>query len=309
MALKLSGDDCMGSAVVGIIRIFFVLFIIFMWPLAASAHEPLFSLGPRTIYKGGIGIEFKTGLLSKSKLFQNGDEISDAKDQAATRLVFSSEIIYGVTRDLAITAQIPVVYRRFEETISGIREKRSSSGLGDVSLRSKTRFWRRDTLGVQESAAIILGIKLPTGDEKVALPLGSGSTDFLFGLTAAHEGRRLYLFGDLRYKLNTEANNRSQGDVFFYDAALGFRPVLTDYYRPDLVLLLEMNGEIGRKDKFLGVSNANSGGEILWVGPNFLLSYRNLMLKGGVRFPVVQDLNGTQLAADYEGVVAVESHY
>jgi len=128
MVLNLSSDNGMGSAVVQLkIRIFFVLFMIFMWSLVASAHEPLFSLGPRTIYKGGIGIEFKTELLSKSKLFQNGAEISDVKDQE-TRLVFPTEIIYGVTRDLAITAQIPVVYRRFEETISGIREKRSSSG-------------------------------------------------------------------------------------------------------------------------------------------------------------------------------------
>jgi len=286
-----------------------IILIAFMQSVVASAHEPLFSLGPHTLYKGGIGIEFETELLSKSKLFQNEDEISDPKDQAATRLVFPTEIIYGMTPDLAVTARIPVVYRTIEQTISGVREKRSSSGLGDISLRSKYRFWRRDTLGVQQAAAFVLGVKLPTGDDEAELPLGSGSTDFLFGLTAAHEGRRLYVFGDLRYRLNTEANNRREGDVFFYDAAIGFRPVLTDYYRPDLVLLLEMNGELAQRDDFASKAKANSGGETVWLGPNFLLSYRNLMLKGGLRFPIVQDLNGTQLAADYEGVIAVEIHY
>lgn len=281
----------------------------FMRPVVTSAHEPLFSLGPHTLYKGGLGIEFETELLSKSKLLRDGDEISDPKDQRAFRLVFPAEIIYGMTPDLAVTARIPVVYRALEQTISGVRTQKSSSGLGDISLRSKYRFWRRDRLGLQQSAAVVLGIKLPTGDDMAELPLGSGSTDWLVGLTAAHEGRRLYLFGDLRYRLNTEAHNREEGDLFFYDAAVGFRPVLTDYYQPDLVLLLEMNGEVAEKDRSAGTDDPDSGGETVWLGPNFLLSYRNLMLKGGVRFPIVQDLKGTQLAADYEGVIAVEIHY
>jgi len=286
-----------------------VVLMALMWSAVTRAHEPLFSLGPHTIYKGGIGIEFETELLSKSGLLQNGDKISDPKDQVATRLVFPTEIIYGMTPDLSFTAQIPVVYRVFEQTISGVRKKRSSSGLGDIALCSKYRFWRRDTLGVQQSAAVVLGIKLPTGDDEADLPLGTGSTDWLFGLTAEHEGRRLYLFGDLRYRLNTEADNRTEGDLFFYDIAVGFRPILTNYDQLDLVLLMEANGEIAQKDHRAEKEDPDSGGEILWLGPNFLLSYRNLMLKGGIRFPIIQNLNGTQLAADYEGVLAVEVHF
>jgi len=286
-----------------------ILFIALINPPIANAHEPLFSLGPHTLFKGGIGIELESELLSKSTLLQNGTEIGDPEDQAETRLVFPTEIIYGVTADWAVTARIPVVYRTFEQSVSGLRAKTASSGLGDIALRSKYRFWRRDRLGIQQSAALVLGIKLPTGDERAALPLGSGSTDFLFGLTAAHEGRRFYAFGDLRYKLNTAAGKQRKGDIFFYDAAIGFRPVLTDYYRPDLVLLLEMNAEVAQKDKVAGRSNLNSGGETVWLGPNFLLSYRNLMFRGGLRFPVVQNLNGTQLAADYEGAIVVEIHY
>ncbi|VAX31268.1 hypothetical protein MNBD_NITROSPIRAE01-441 [hydrothermal vent metagenome] len=290
-------------------RIFFIVFIFSTVPSVASAHEPLFSIGPHTLYKGGIGIELEAELLSKSTLLQNGTEIEDPKNQVVTRRLFPIEIIYGLTSNWSVTARIPIVYRRLEKSVSGQKTKMSSEGLGDIVLRSKYRFWRRDSLGVQESAALVFGLKLPTGDDQGPLPLGSGSPDLLFGVTAGHEGRRLYLFGDLRYKLNTEANDRKEGDTFFYDAAIGFRPILTDYYRPDLVLLLEMNAEIAQKDTQSGIKNVNSGGETIWLGPNFLLSYRNLMLKGGVRFPIVQDLNGTQLGSDYEGVIAVEFHY
>jgi hypothetical protein len=273
------------------------------------AHEPVFSLGPHTLYKGGIGVEFETEYLAKSKLLENGNRISDPMDQKATRLVFPTEIIYGMTPDWAVTARIPVVSRTFEKTVAGVKDKDRSSGLGDIVLRSKYRFWRRDTLGVQQAAAIVLGIKLPTGDDEADLPLGTGTTDFVFGLTAGHEGRRLYAFGDLRYRLNTESDDLRAGDTFFYDAALGFRPVLTDYDRPDLVLLVELNGEVARKDERGGTKDPDSGGHTVWLGPNFLLSYRNIMLKGGIRFPVFQELNGTQLGTDYETVLAMEVHY
>ena len=278
-------------------------------PKMALAHEPLFSLGPHTLYKGGVGIEFETELRSTSKLLRNGDKISDPLDQKATRLILPTEIIYGVSPDLALTARIPVIYRTFEQTNTGDKTKKSSRGLGDIALRSKYRFWRRDSLGVQQAAAVVLGIKLPTGDDGADPPLGTGSTDFLLGLTAAHEGRRLYAFGDLRYRLNTEADDLRVGDVFFYDVAVGFRPILTDYYRPDLVFLLELNGEVAQKDDRDGAADSDSGGHTVWLGPNFLLSYRNIMMKGGIRFPIVQELNGTQLGHDYESVLATEIHF
>ena len=270
------------------------------WPTnRSSAWAP-------TLY---IKEELETEFLSSSKLLREGDEINDLLDQKATRLVFPTEIIYGVTPDLAVTARIPVVYRTFEKTTGGVKDKDRSSGIGDVTIRSKYRFWRRDTLGVQQAAAVVLGIKFPTGDDEAELPLGTGSTDFLFGLTTGHEGRRLYAFGDLLYRVNTEANDVSAGNIFFYDAAMGFRPILTDYYRPDLVLLVEMNGEVTQKDEREGTMDPNSGGHTLWLGPNFLTSYRNLMMKGGIRFPVLQELHGVQLGHDYEAAVAIEIHY
>ena len=280
-----------------------------VWPVMVMAHEPVFSLGPHTLYKGGIGIELEAELLSKSRLLKNGREMDDPQDRKATRIIFPTEIIYGLTTNLALTTRIPVVYRTFEKNAASGKDQDRSAGLGDILFRSKYRFWRRDTLGVQQAAAVVLGVKLPTGNDEADLPLGTGSTDYIFGLTAGHEGRRLYVFGDLRYRLNTEANGVRAGNIFFYDAALGFRPRLTDYYRPDLVLLLEFNGEAGQKDELNGGVDPDSGGRTLWLGPNFLLSYRNHMLKGGIRFPFLQRLNGIQLGQDYEAALAMEIHY
>lgn len=285
-----------------------VTFFCFGKPAALMAHEPLFSLGPHTLFKGGIGIEWEAEVLSSSKLLEDGKTISDPENQKASRAAFPFEWSYGLTRNLSVTAKIPIVRRKMEKTINGSRKTVSSNGLSDISFRTKYRFWKRDSLGVQQSAAVVFGIKLPTGDEKAALPLGTGSTDWLLGLTAGHEGRRLYAFGDLRYRLNTKANDLRVGDVFFYDVALGFRPILSEYDQPDLVLVMELNGEVARRDDEDGSLVSDSGGHTVWLGPNFLLSYRNIMSKGGIRFPIVQKLNGIQLGHDYEAVFAIELH-
>lgn len=262
---------------------------------AAHAHEPIFGLGPHTIYKGGIGIEAEF----------EGEEASGAGEEE-TEFVLHNEIIYGVTADLAVTLAVPYVIERTTE--SGGVEK-SSSGLGDVSLRGKYRFWRRDAPGVQDAAALILGVKLPTGDDDRTPRLGSGSTDFLFALAAARESLTWYYFGDVRYRLNTEGGGGlEKGDRLFADLAIGIRPWPTEYYRPDLVLIAEFNWETIMRDELNGLDVEDSGGDRLFLSPSFFFTYRNLAVKGGVQIPVYQDLNGGQPEVDYRFKLAAELH-
>ena len=137
---------------------------------SAFAHEPIFGLGPHVIYKGGVGIEVEID-----------GERSSGNQKTERELAIDTEIIYGITSDLAATLVIPGILDKVEKTET---EDQSSSGFGDLSLRLKYRFWRRDSPGAQDSAAIILGGKFPTGNENEKPKLGSGSTDFLFGLEA-----------------------------------------------------------------------------------------------------------------------------
>ncbi|MEE8423437.1 MAG: hypothetical protein V3S49_02750, partial [Thermodesulfobacteriota bacterium] len=134
--------------------------------------------------------------------------------------------------------------------------------------------------------------------------------DVFGGVASGYESRRWYAFGDLRYRLNTEANNIRKGNVLNYDLVFGVRPWLTEYEQPDLVLLVEFNGEYVWKDKGSGVTNPNNtGGNTISVSPGMLLSYRNVMFKAGVKLPISQELNGTQLGEDFEVVTAIEIHF
>lgn len=253
----------------------------------AFAHEPVFSLGPETIYKGGVGIE---------------TEIEYEKSDSNREVNLHEEIIYGLREDLSLTAKLPFILDK-KETDS------TSSGFGDFALRGKFRFYKKDYFGAQDKAAFIGGIKFPTGDEDEKPSLGTGSFDYLLGLTAGHESLKWYYFGTVRYWINAENGTTEKGDKFLYDIAFGLRPVLKEYYEPDLVLLLELSGEYRNKDTVSGVKDDDSGGNILYLGPTFLWSYRNWMVKGGIQLPVYQDLNGDQEDEDFRSVVAVEVHF
>lgn len=246
------------------------------------AHEPLFGVGPHTMYKGGIGIEIE-GELSEDESINN------------------YEIEYGVTPDLTTTLKVPVVY---------IHEgKKHYSGIGDISFRFKWRFIRKDAPGASDGIALVGGIKLPTGTSGGSEPTGTGSTDFLAAITYGHESRRWYWWTDMRYLITTEGAGINRGDIFFYDAAFGVRPWLLSYEQPDLVILMEVNGKHTGKSRRGNVILSNTGGDIISIGPAILFSYRNYMLKGGIAFPAEWSLNGSQSRPPVEGIIAIEGHF
>jgi len=137
---------------------------------SALAHEPVFSVGPETIFEGGVGVEAEVE-------FEKADEEREASLQY--------EVIYGLRENLSLTVVVPHVV-----------EKRNGAnvidGLGEVALRTKYRFFRKDSLGAQDKATLIYGVKFPTGNEDRSPALGSGAVDHLFGLSLGHESTTWY---------------------------------------------------------------------------------------------------------------------
>lgn len=110
--------------------------------------------------------------------------------------------------------------------------------------------------------------------------------------------------------MNTEGSgNLRIGDKLFVDLALGIRPWPTEYLKPDLVVLVEINWETLMRDELDSVDVKDSGGNQLFLSPTFFFTYRNWAVKGGVQIPVYQNLYGTQPEEDYRFKLAVEVHY
>jgi len=234
------------------------------------AHEPLFGLGPHTIYEGGYAFE------------------SEIESEAGS-LTNQFELLYGVTPDWAITIALPYAF--------------DSNGFGRSVLRTKYRFYRKDMKGASRQAALHTGIILPKGNTL------NNVTDYFAGVSIGYESRRHYFFSSVQYRYNNTSANLERGNVLKYDVAYGIRPWLLHYLRPDPVFLIEFNGYFMDKNVFNKITIQNSGGSVLSLSPGLLFSYRNIMLKAGLKIPVYNGLNGKQSAPDITYVAGLEFHF
>lgn len=245
------------------------------------AHEPIFTPGAHVHSKDGheLALEYQR-------------ERKSGAGEKETEQELELEYEYGVTADWTVKAAVPLVDK--------VNNGNGSSGIGDISLATKYRFWRIDKPGQQYSTTALFQIKLPTGDDERSPRLGSGSTDFVGGLLHGLESRRWYYNTAVRYRLNTEGGgDLEKGDKTFIDLVGGVRPVLSGYKEPDTVLFLELNWENTERDVLNGADLADTGGWELFISPGIFWTYRVYAVTAGVQIPVANNLIGNQPTSDY----------
>ncbi|MFQ5818187.1 MAG: hypothetical protein ACE5H2_09585 [Terriglobia bacterium] len=251
------------------------------------AHEPIFGLGPRTIWKNGIGFE---------------TELEREREELDRIWALKYELLYGITPDLAITLELPHLLQKQVGT-------ETDSGLGDILLRGKWRFYRHEVWGGMYQAAVLGGVEFPTGDT-AGVGLGSGSYDYFLGLAGGYEGRRWLGIGAARYRFNTQnAQGFARPDVVLYDLAVGIRPVKTAYTRPDVVFMFEINGEVFRHAEQDGRRVPGTSGDRMFAALGTWITYRNWAFKPGIQLPLAQHMGPLRQERDLRAVFAVEFHY
>ncbi len=250
------------------------------------AHDPNFGIGPHVLFKDG---------------FEAALEVDSAKAGNSKTQGIGLEMTYGLTGDWAAGVDLPYEFKELAGN--------SSSGKSDVAIFTKYRFWREDSLGLQESAAVFLKVITDTADKNKLPTINKGATDSILGLTYGYESRKWYRWASSRYRFNgTNAAGVVRGDKILLDFVAGIRPTATDYLKPDTVWLLELNGEIGQRAKQSGVELSNSGGIEWFISPGLIWTLRNFAIKAGVQIPVYQNLNGNQAASDYRAKMSFEWH-
>ncbi len=250
------------------------------------AHDPVFGIGPHVVFKDGMEVAVET-----------------AKEKAGTdkESELGVEMTYGITGDWAAGINVPYA--------SKDNGTDTSSGLSDIQVFTKYRFWREDSLGLQESVAAMLAINGQNGDENGTPKLGNGATDAIVGLTYGYESIKWYRWASARYVLPGKNDAGLQkGNKWLVDFVGGWRPKTPEYTKPDTVWLLELNGEITDKTELNGASQANSGGTEWFISPGIFWTTHNFSIKAGVQLPIASNLNGTQDKSDYRAKMSFEWH-
>lgn len=257
-----------------------------LFSTAALAHDPIFGIGPHVLYKGGVEI-------SPDMHF------AEAGDRSASEIALN--ITYGLTGDWAAGVELPYVDKELGPS--------NASGRGDIKVFTKYRFWRNDSLGTQESAAVLLRVKLDTADDGTNPALGTGATDAILGLTYGYEGRKWYRWASIRYRINgTNDAGLQRGEKLLFDLVGGIRFKPTGYLEADTVWLLELNGEYDDRAGLNGTTLANTGGTEWFLSPGIFWTKRNFAIKAGVQIPIVSNPNGFQSKSDVRANLTFEWH-
>jgi len=250
------------------------------------SHDPVFSPGPHVLFKEGIEVH--------TELYR-----SDRGDKAENETAIAFK--YGLTGNWVAGVALPYQYLKEGSERNG--------GVGDITFSTKYRFWRQDALGTQESMAVLFKVKPDTASSDGVPSTGTGTTDALAGLTYGYESLKWYRWASARYRRNGRSDIGFQrGDTFLVDLAGGIRLTPPDYWKPDTVWLLELNGEISQRAELDGRELANSRGQEWFISPGLMWTVRNFAVKAGVQLPVVNNLNGDQNESDYRAVLEFEWH-
>ena len=282
--------------------------------LSLNTYAQVFSESARTEFFGGLGIRVFYEQTNKTQLLMDGDEVNDPDAPKVFVKSVPAAVVYGANPKLSLIAVIPTVSRTSEKTDEGRRLSDTDTGIGDITVFGKYRFYKKDAFLRSRQFALQLGVKLPTGADDLndsqgnrfpaPLQLGSGSVDYRLVLTFTEAHNRWQFFGDAGYMLRTEANDFKFGNVLNYDATAKFRVYPARYGNKfpahDLFVFLEVNGAAVQKAESSGSKVDNSGGHEIFLAPGFqFFLLQNLIIEAGVQVPVLQNLNGTQLGTDF----------
>ncbi|MCH8313620.1 MAG: transporter [Nitrospinae bacterium] len=217
--------------------------------------------------------------------------------------------VYGFTSKSSILVKVPYIYRELKTASGALR---SDQGPGDVTILGKHRFFTHNFKGGTSRSSVIAGLELPTGDDNArdslgllpkGIQLGSGSVDFIAGGTYTLQTLDNQFDMDLRYIFNREANNFEFGDVFKYN--LAYQKRIWPSILPDKGIysqwnaVLELNGVLERRSELGGNEVASSGGNTIFLSPGIQFVSKRSVYEFSFLYPVVQNLNGSQLETDY----------
>ena len=279
-----------------------VLGCAFLFPLtdALAQGPPINTDTPIMLGVSGGGVRSFGKITRKATLLRDGTEISDTLDRNITAWVTPVALPYNLYSDkLQIGLIFPYVNINLDKTTGDV----SSSGIGDIKLSAKYLVYQLDRKNKTVRVASKAGVKLPTGDEDAQPALGTGTTDYFFSTVAGWIEKRVGVYLEGIYNVNTSRDALDFGNSFSYNLALGYRllpAVYETYPSPQINGYLELDGTTVAKSEVNGAKDDNSGGTTLFLSPGLqYVGGRGWLVETSFQYPIINEPNGTQLATDW----------
>ncbi len=272
---------------------------------------PFFTDTALTVGFESNGLRTFSRFVVRNHLRTEGEEVPDPSDQDVFVFAEVFAIPVRIDSDTVFTAVTRVLHKELNFTAPGSsREQLSDSGLGDTTLLVKRRFYVNNFQAGGIQLALLGGVKLPTGDDNQrdnqgnllppSLQLGTGSVDVPLGLVFTAFKDRVGFNSSFLYQFNNESNGFRFGDETKVNLAFGYRlfpKQYTSFQDKVLNAYLEVNTVVSQRASLDDQDVPDSGGTLVFLTPGLqaVLNPR-FLVEAAFQIPLVQELNGTQLA-------------
>lgn len=253
-----------------------------------------------------------TGVFQRSGILMGA--IADEKEGGGTEYrTLSSFVDLRYTPDTHWIVGVRVPYL-VESQVKGVGvPSETTSGLGDLVVSVKHRFYRWVGPWADRHAAVEVGLKLPTGgtDRPVGpgLPVslrsrlqpGTGSMDGLVDIVYQQARRRFVFAADVGYRYNTEGDEGyRRGNEAQVNMSVNYVLFPRDYTRPGHEVFAVLEGTLlnAGKDRLHGaiLTGTDRTGFFLAPGVQYVATER-LFLDLSLQVPVWEDTDRGELAS------------
>lgn len=235
------------------------------------------------------------------------ESFAQQKSSEENYITLSPEFLYGITNELSFFINIPIFLKLHTQHVN-------SSGIGDLLTQLEYAWFIKRTLDWQIQSTLVTNITFPTGavvasSSAIRHPsTGYGALSFFVGFTASYLSPAWYLFiSDGGIITKTGPNGHKVGNTFLYQFGGGY-----NLGNPDnitLLLLLEFNGIFAKPNKNCGKPEANSGGNIIYVGPSIYASRHRWVVEAGIQLPLIQHNKGIQPKQKFRSLFTISAKF
>lgn len=259
----------------------------------------------------GTGVFIGSGLVGQvtcDSASRGDSELSGCRLVADFRYTPATHWVFGVRAPLHVEREADLEGREV-----------SRSGVGDLEISGKWRFFRQVGSWFDRHAALEVGLKLPTGesdevDPTLPLPLahrltpGTGSTDAFVDLVYQQGQRRFIWGGDLLYRWNGEGEDDYRfGDVSRLSFDVEYVAFPREYKTPGNEVFVLLEGAlVHRFDDEVSGKKLPTGGTELLLAPGIqYIASEQMLLSLSLQLPVSSDVDGAGLETDWDALVEI----
>ena len=279
--------------------------------LAAQGISPLEA--------GSSGVRVDLRYLHVGTPYLNGGKIANTDNELETHFTQQYSIFYALAPRFTLAGLIPVAKRHSEVLGDGGSPVTGNQfGLADVSLLVRYKPLESHTMTATTMVSVAAGMKLPTGrtngvDSRgnlldAHIQLGTGSTDYLAGVSGFLAWERAALIGNLLGAITGKgANGHRFGDNLNYDVALRYKIYPAEFGGTQIFATLGFNGEWRGREVQDGIADANSGGNVTYIAPGLQLFITPaISFEASYNYALLHGLHGQQLGEDYRILTGVQ---